>query len=97
MGVFRPPTDDLFNLSDFDVDQYWTAETRLAYGLFRHFEPLPRGRNVYKLADGSFVENEPSDMSNVTFVYYGGHEYPVSGQEETDLISAGYGGNIEAS
>lgn len=97
MAIFTPPTDNVFNLSDFDVDTMWSTETRFAYRFLRHFSPLPRGRNVFKLVDGSYVESEPSDMSTVVVTYYGGHSYDVTANEEADLVAAGYGDYIEAS
>ena len=86
MSIFRPPTDLFVS---------WSDET--TEGIFRYLKPFPRGRNVYKMLDGSFSEYQPSDMTKVDKIYHGGHEHTVSGQEETDLIEAGYGDYIEAS
>lgn len=94
MATFTPPTDNLFNLSDFDSDTVWSTEKRLAYRFLRHYAPLPRGRNVFKLANGSYVENEPEDMSTVVATYYGGHDYEVDAAEVASLTSAGYGAFI---
>ena len=94
MATFTPPTDNLYNLSDFDVDQPFTAERRLAYSFLRHYAPLPRGRNVFKLNDGTYVENEPADMSTVAITYYGGHDHIVDAAEEAALVAAGYGDYI---
>jgi len=95
MATFTPPTDDFHGLSDFDLDTMWSQETRLAYRLLRHYRPLPRGRNVYKLDDGSYVESEPADMATVVVSYYGGHSYDVDATEEAALVAAGYGEYIE--
>ena len=97
MAIFTPPTDNFHNLSDIDIDQMWSTDMRLQYRLWRHFAALPRGRNVYKLSDGSYVESEPADMSAVTISYYGGRSYEVSAAEEAALVAAGYGDYIEAS
>lgn len=94
MPTFIPPTDDLFNLSDFDIEYPLTQNERLAYRFLRHYAPLPRGRNVFKLADGSYVENEPEDYSTVVLTYYGGHEHVVTDEEAALLTAAGYGDYI---
>jgi hypothetical protein len=94
MATFTPPTDDLLNLSDFSVEYPWSQEKRIAYRFLRHYAPLPRGRNVFKLDDGSYVENEPADMSTVAVTYYGGHDYEVDAAEVASLTAAGYGDYI---
>ena len=94
MATFTPPTDNLYNLSDFDVDQPFTAERRLAYSFLRHYAALPRGRNVFKLSDGTYVENEPADMSTVVITYYGGHDHVLTDAEQASLTAAGYGAYI---
>ena len=94
MAVFRPPTDNFLSLSDIDVRQPWSQNQRFAYRLFRHFESQPRGRNVYKLSDGSYTENEPADYSTVVFTYYGGHDYELDADEQAALVAAGYGAFI---
>ena len=94
MAIFRPPTDDFMYLAILPQPGD-SKEKRLAYRLFRHYAPLPRGRNVYKLVDGSYIENEPYDMSLVSITFYGGHDNVVSAQEVSDLTAAGYGEYIE--
>jgi hypothetical protein len=49
---------------------------------------------VFKLDDGSYVENEPADMSTVAVTYYGGHDYEVDAAEVASLTAAGYGDYI---
>lgn len=56
--------------------------------------PFPRGRNVFKLVDGTFTENQPMDPAVIEKVYHGGHVHTVSGQEQADLVAAGYGDYI---
>jgi hypothetical protein len=59
-------------------------------GIFRYLKNFPRGRNVYKLTDGSFTENQPGDMSTVEKIYHGGHIHELTSAEEADLVEAGY-------
>jgi len=84
---FRPPTDNLVRWADY-------GGFGLANRLFRFYAPGARGRNVYKLIDGSFTENEQRDMSSVDIIYYGGHNNPVTQDEKDDLVAAGYGAYI---
>lgn len=91
MTTFRPPTDLFLNLSNIDIDVKNTEEGRRAVRLFRHYGNLPRGRNVFKLSDGTYVEDEPADMNDVIKTYYGGHEYDVTADEAADLTANGYG------
>ena len=81
--LFRTPTDDL-------VYYAHNGGGGLANRLFGFYEPEPRGRNVYKLTDNSFTENEQNDPSVVSIIYHGGHDNFVSQQEKDDLVSAGY-------
>ena len=81
---FRPPTDNLVRWADI-------RGQGIAHRLFSYFEPGARGRNVYKLTDGSFTENEQRDMSIVAITYYGGHDNPITEDERQDLVDAGYG------
>lgn len=94
MPTFTPPTDNFLNLSDFEVSMFSSDDDRLSYRLLSHFAALPRGRNVYKLSDGTYTENEPNDMETVTITYLGGHIHEVSDSEAASLTSAGYGSNI---
>ncbi len=94
MPIFTPPTDNWLHLSDFDVDTPPTDEIRVSYRLLRHFQAMPRGRNVYKLLNGTFTENEPSDMTLVAVTYLGGHQNQITDNEATDLTVAGYGAYI---
>jgi len=82
--IFRPPTDDLVRWADY-------GGSGLGNRLFRFYAPEARGRNVYKLTDGSFTENEQRDLDTVSKIYYGGHENTVTQAEKDDLVAAGYG------
>jgi len=75
-------------------DEFSSSEMRMAYNLYRHYAPTARGRNVYKLINGTYTENEPSDMTTVAITYYGGHTTEVTSTEAASLTSAGYGDYI---
>lgn len=94
MPIFTPPTDNEVNLEAFDVDIPWTEEVRLSYRLLRHFQPLARGRNVYKLVSGVFTENEPSDETTILKTFEGGHAHTVTDTEAAELSAAGYSAYI---
>ena len=95
MPTFTPPTDLYLNLTDFDVDTPPTENLRVAFRLLRHFQSLPRGRNVYKLDDGLYTENEPADSDTIDTTYLGGHIYTISDAEAASLTTAGYSAYIE--
>jgi len=94
MPTFRPPTDNFLNLSDFDIEEPYTEEVRVAHRLLRFFQAMPRGRNIYLLSNGTYVENEPADMTTVVRVYEGGHDHDVTASEASALTAAGYGAYI---
>lgn len=85
MAKFRPPTDPFVMFDDGSGE-----------GIFSYLKGWPRGRNVFKMIDGSFQENQPSNMDDVAIIYHGGHIHELTAQEEADLIAAGYGDYIEA-
>lgn len=87
MATFIPPTDDLVPSLEVDTDG-------LELLLFRHFAPTARGRNVFKLDDGTFTENEPAEFSTITKIYLGGHASEITASEASDLTAAGYGAYI---
>lgn len=80
---FNPPTDNLHVYEDVNGTRVFG---RIAAG--------PRGRNVYKLTDGSYTENQPADAEDILIVYYGGHSTELTSQEVSDLTTAGYGAFI---
>ena len=82
-SYFEPPTDNFVSYED-------EERTRI----FSRIAPGPRGRNIYKLTNGSFVEYQPGDMDTVDTVYYGGHRIEVTADEVTNLTAAGYGNYI---
>ena len=97
MAIFRTPTDNFVTpvLADFDIKgNRLSEEQRLANRLARHRPPTARGRNVFQLTDLSYTENQPSNMSTVIKVYYGGHDIEVDATEVASLTAAGYGSYI---
>ncbi len=84
MAVFKPPTDNFVTWNRPDEE-----------GIFAYLMPGPRGRNVFKMLDGSFQESEPSDPETIAHTYHGGHIHELTAQEEADLRAAGYGDYIE--
>lgn len=90
MAVFRPPTDSFVYWDD-AYDN--SPESRL----FARVRNAERGRNVYKLSDGSYTENQPAHLEDIAVVYFGGHDNIIDATEEADLTAAGYGAYIEAS
>ena len=93
MSIFRPPTDD-FVVLGIPPKEFDSQEVRLAYNLFRHFDAEPRGRNVFKLIDGTFTENEPNDNTTIARTYFGGSDNEVTADEVAELTAAGYGAYI---
>ncbi len=85
MATFIPPVDPFV---------YWAEPGER--GIFAYMNPGKRGRNVFKLTDGSFTESQPVDPSIISITYHGGHVHPLTAAEEADLIAAGYGDYIEA-
>lgn len=79
MATFSPPTDDFV---------VWSQDWR--DGILPYLKPGPRGRNLWKLTDGTYSENQPYSMDVVEKVYYGGHIYELTSEEETALTNAGY-------
>lgn len=83
MATFRPPTDNFV---------YWADNGE--EGIFSYLKPWPRGRNVFKLVDGSFTEQQPMDQDSIAITYHGGHIHDITADEEADLRAAGYGDYI---
>lgn len=84
MATFRPPTDPFVTFDDGS-----------GTGIFTFLSGWPRGRNVYKMVDGSFREDQPTDDASIAKIYHGGHIHPLTAEEEADLIAAGYEDYIE--
>lgn len=82
MPTFVPPT-----VADRGRDQR-------AIGVVKYWPPYDRGKNVYKLNDGTYTETQPSDMTTVAIEYLGAHVHTVTVAEAAALTAAGYGANI---
>lgn len=81
--IFRTPTSELPAADFFAKD--------IANRLFSYATPGARGKNIYKLTDGSYTDVDPRDPADYTKLYYGGRNNFVSADEKADLVSAGYG------
>lgn len=80
MPFFTPPTnDEVFYFGD-DIGD----------NLFSQLPATARGINVYKLTNGEYTENQPSDWSDIVKVFYGGHTTEITATEQSELIAAGY-------
>ncbi len=66
----------------------------VAQRLFRYAQPTNRGKNVYKLTNGTFTQVDQRDPTVVAKIYYGGTKNFVSQQEKDELVAAGYGSYI---
>lgn len=96
MPTFITPTDPIVGAMNNSGDEYASQEWRLANRLASHRAPMDRGRNVYLLVDGTYVEKEPSIPSTISKVYHGGHKNIITTAEQTSLTAAGYGAYISA-
>ena len=82
--IFRPPNDDDFPWADY------RQQTSKAHRLFGFVGQGVRARNVFKLVDGTFTNDDPLDPALVDKVYYGAHVHFVTADEKADLVAAGY-------
>lgn len=92
--LFRTPTDLEVDFTGAYRVQLVTQRQRAAFNLYRFYEPGPRGRNVFKLTDGSYTENQPAEDEDIDIVYYGGHNHYVDDVEKSELVAAGYGAYV---
>lgn len=96
MATFTPPVDQANDTTSLEADP-------LANRLFRHYEPIYAGRNVFILTDGTTTEEWPPATYNsdgslalmpeerVSAAFYGGHgAYTVTSAQATILTNAGY-------
>jgi hypothetical protein len=83
MASFQPPTDKFV---------VWALREEM--GIFAHLQPGDRGRNVYKLTNGTYTEHHPGSETEIEITYHGGHVHTLTTEEESDLIAAGYGAYI---
>jgi hypothetical protein len=94
MAIFTPPTDNFVVpviVGDYMGGLRLSKDQRLANRLGGRIEASPRGRNIFLLTNGTYTDNQPSSLSMVAKVYYGGHENEITDDEVTALTAAGYG------
>lgn len=89
MPNFQPPTEDTVSPVYLAPDKYYPVPP-LSQKLFRHYGSRTKGRNVWKLTNGTYTEVQPLDPDTVAVIYHGGHIYVVSDAEATALTAAGY-------
>lgn len=97
MATFNPPTDDFVTMafvSNSENQGQFSQEKRVAGRLCSRIIPSSRGRNIYLLTDGSYTDNQPALFSDVSKIYYGGHDNAVTEAEVQALTAAGYGAYI---
>ena len=97
MAIFRPPTDNFVVpviVGDYMGGLRLSKDQRLANRLGGRIDPSPRGRNTFLLTNGTYTDDQPSSLSMVSKVYYGGHENEVDAAEVAALTAAGYGAYI---
>lgn len=83
MPTFTPPTTS-------GVSYVNRFARGVEYRLWRFYAPTTRGKNVYRLTDGSFTESQPGDATLIDRVFYGGHDNYVTDAEADALVAAGY-------
>lgn len=81
--IFRTPTDT--------VPAADWRNGGISHRLFRYAQPTNRGKNIYKLTNGTFTDIDQRNPDVVSRVYYGGTINYVTQAEKDDLIAAGYG------
>jgi hypothetical protein len=97
MAIFRPPTDNFVVpviVGDYMGGLRLSKDQRLANRLGGRIEASPRGRNIFLLTNGTYTDNQPSSLTMVSKVYYGGHDNEVDAAEVAALTAAGYGAYI---
>ena len=91
MATFQPPIDEgVVPRVYLTWPDHYRPVPRIAQRLFARYKRHDRGRNVYLLTDNTVTEEQPSDMSTVQRIFYGGHIEPVNAAEEAILVAAGY-------
>lgn len=84
MPSFTPPTVD-------DLPPYIKGSNESPW---KYMRSITRGKNVWKLADGTYTENQPDPISQTdpgyVKIYLGAHTYTVDAAEAAALTAAGY-------
>jgi len=83
MPTFIPPTEDAVVYGD-------PLRRGPEYRLWSFYARTLRGKNVYRLTNGTFVEVEPRNLSTVSRVFFGSHNNYVTDAEADALVAAGY-------
>ena len=97
MATFKPPTDNFVVpviVGDYMGGLRLSKDQRLANRLGGRIEASARGRNIFLLTNGTYTDNQPSSLTMVSKVYYGGHDNEVDAAEVAALTAAGYGAYI---
>jgi hypothetical protein len=97
MATFKPPTDNFVVpviVGDYMGGLRLSKDQRLANRLGGRIEASPRGRNIFLLTNGTYTDNQPSSLTMVSKVYYGGHDNEIDAAEVAALTAAGYGAYI---
>jgi hypothetical protein len=97
MAIFRPPTDNFVVpviVGDYMGGLRLSKDQRLANRLGGRIQASPRGRNIFLLTNGTYTDDQPSSLSMVSKVYYGGHDNEIDAAEVAALTAAGYGAYI---
>jgi hypothetical protein len=97
MATFKPPTDNFVVpviVGDYMGGLRLSKDQRLANRLGGRIEASPRGRNIFLLTNGTYTDNQPSSLTMVAKVYYGGHDNEIDAAEVAALTAAGYGAYI---
>jgi len=97
MAIFRPPTENFVTPVPYTPSTEMgliSRERKLQNNLAKFFQPTARGRNVYWLTDGTFVEDDPAFQEDIRKVFYGGHDNEITAEEQAALTAAGYGAYI---
>lgn len=87
VATFITPTDDFVRYGN-------PLEGGIQARFWRFYGPEARGRNVYKLDDGTYTEVDIRDEGQIEKIYHGGHVHIITDQEAADLTAAGYGAYI---
>ena len=82
MPTFIPPTEDAVVYGD-------PLRRGPEYRLWSFYARTLRGKNVYRLTNGTFVEVEPRNLSTVSRVFFGSHNNYVTDAEADALVAAG--------
>ena len=84
MPVFTPPTDAI--VGPINPDSRGNAARLMGF-----FPPSDRGRNVWKLPDGSYTEVQPGYLADVEFAHQGNLPWGVWTAASYDKVY--YGGH----